>query len=90
MNEFIARNGNVGEKCREFVDDGVSGTNFDRPGWKELQEAMENGTIKVVITKSLSRLGRSNFECSYYLDCYFGFSFPKIHSINERTKRLYS
>ena len=28
--EFIARNGNVGEKCREFVDDGVSGTNFDR------------------------------------------------------------
>lgn len=32
---------------------------------------MENGTIKVVITKSLSRLGRSNFECSYYLDCYF-------------------
>lgn len=71
MNEFIARNCNVGEKCREFVDDGVSGTNFDRPGWKELQEAMENGTIKVVITKSLSRLGRSNFECSYYLDCYF-------------------
>ena len=71
MNEFIARNGNVGEKCKEFVDDGVSGTNFDRPGWKELQEAMENGTIKVVITKSLSRLGRSNFECSYYLDCYF-------------------
>lgn len=71
MNEFITRNGNVGEKCREFVDDGVSGTNFDRPGWKELQEAMENGTIKVVITKSLSRLGRSNFECSYYLDCYF-------------------
>ena len=32
MNEFITRNGNVGEKCREFVDDGVSGTNFDRPG----------------------------------------------------------
>ena len=71
MNEFITRNGNIGEKCREFVDDGVSGTNFDRPGWRELQEAMENGTIKVVITKSLSRLGRSNFECSYYLDCYF-------------------
>ena len=71
MNEFITKNGNIGEKCREFVDDGVSGTNFDRPGWKKLQEAMENGTIKVVITKSLSRLGRSNFECSYYLDCYF-------------------
>ena len=54
-----------------YIDDGYSGTNFDRPGWKELQEAMENGTIKVVITKSLSRLGRSNFECSYFLDYFF-------------------
>lgn len=71
MNEFIDRNGNVGEKCKEFIDDGVSGTNFDRPGWNKLQEEMESGKIKVVITKNLSRLGRSNFECSYFLDYYF-------------------
>ncbi len=71
MNGFIDRNGNVGEKCKEFIDDGVSGTNFDRPGWNQLQEQMEEGKIKVVITKSLSRLGRSNFECGYFLDYYF-------------------
>ena len=71
MNEFIDRNGNVGELCKEFIDDGVSGTNFDRPGWNKLQEEMESGKIKVVITKNLSRLGRSNFECSYFLDYYF-------------------
>lgn len=71
MNEFINRNGNVGEKCKEFIDDGVSGTNFDRPGWLKLQEEMESGKIKVVITKNLSRLGRSNFECGYFLDYYF-------------------
>lgn len=71
LNEFIDRNGNVGQRCKEFIDDGVSGTNFDRPGWNKLQEEMENGTIKVVITKNLSRLGRSNFECSYFLDYYF-------------------
>lgn len=71
LNGFIDRNGNVGAKCLEFIDDGVSGTNFDRPGWQKLQEQMENGKIKVVITKSLSRLGRSNFECSYFLDYYF-------------------
>lgn len=71
MNEFIDRNGNVGELCKEFIDDGVSGTNFDRPGWNKLQEEMETGKIKVVITKNLSRLGRSNFECSYFLDYYF-------------------
>lgn len=55
MNEFIDRNGNVGEQCKEFIDDGVSGTNFDRPGWNKLQEEMESGKIKVVITKNLSR-----------------------------------
>ncbi len=71
LNGFIDRNGNVGAKCQEFIDDGVSGTNFDRPGWQKLQEQMESGKIKVVITKSLSRLGRSNFECSYFLDYYF-------------------
>lgn len=71
MNEFINRNGNVGEQCKEFIDDGVSGTNFDRPGWNKLQEEMETGRIKVVITKNLSRLGRSNFECGYFLDYYF-------------------
>lgn len=71
LNEFINRNGNDGEKCKEFIDDGVSGTNFDRPGWLKLQEQMETGKIKVVITKSLSRLGRSNFECGYFLDYYF-------------------
>lgn len=71
INRFIDRNGNDGGKCQEFIDDGVSGTNFDRPGWQKLQEKMENGKIKVVITKSLSRLGRSNFECSYFLDYYF-------------------
>ena len=71
INGFIDRNGNIGENCKEFVDDGCSGTNFDRPGWNKLQEQMEEGKIKVVITKSLSRLGRSNFECSYFLDYYF-------------------
>ena len=71
MNEFINRNGNVGDRCKEFIDDGVSGTNFDRPGWNNLMAEMESGKIKVVITKSLSRLGRSSFECGYYIDYYF-------------------
>lgn len=71
INHFIDFNGNDSDRCKEFVDDGKSGTNFDRPGWKELIEGIEAGKIKVVITKNLSRLGRSNFECSYYMDYYF-------------------
>lgn len=71
INQFIDQRGNKGSQCREFVDDGKSGTNFDRPGWQELLEEIEAGRIKVVITKNLSRLGRSNFECGYYMDYYF-------------------
>ncbi len=71
LNEFISRNGNVGENCREFIDDGCSGTNFERPGWRSLMSAIDSGKVKVIITKNLSRLGRSNFECSYYIDYYF-------------------
>lgn len=71
INQFIDMRGNIGSKCREFIDDGKSGTNFERPGWKELIDEVENRTIKVIITKNLSRLGRSNFECSYYIDHYF-------------------
>lgn len=71
LNEFIDRNGNVGADCMEFIDDGCSGTNFDRPGWNKLQEQMECGKIRVLITKNLSRLGRSNSLCSYFLDYYF-------------------
>jgi len=71
LNQFIDLRGNQGDLCKEFVDDGKSGTNFDRPGWKSLLDEVENGNIKVIITKNLSRLGRNNYECSYYMDCYF-------------------
>lgn len=84
LNDFIDRNGNVGEKCKEFIDDGVSGTNFDRPGWNKLQEEMESGKIKVVITKNLSRLGRSNFECNYFLDYYFSENNIRYIAIQEQ------
>ncbi|MBR0280325.1 MAG: recombinase family protein [Oscillibacter sp.] len=43
---------------RFFVDDGWSGANFNRPGFMEMLDGVENGTVKTVITKDLSRLGR--------------------------------
>ena len=81
INSFIDKRGNVGSLCREFIDDGYSGTNFDRDGWKELLDEVENGNIKVVITKNLSRLGRSNFECGYYMDYYFPSLFIRFLSV---------
>lgn len=54
-----------------FVDDGYSGSNFDRPGFKKLIAALETGKANMVITKDLSRLGRDMRESSYYAEEYF-------------------
>lgn len=45
-----------------YVDDGFTGTNFDRPSFKELSTDIDKGIAKTVIVKGLSRLGRNNIE----------------------------
>ena len=55
----------------EYVDDGVSGTQFDREGWERLISDIESGRINMVITKDTSRLGRNISQSLYYLTEYF-------------------
>lgn len=54
-----------------YIDDGYSGTNFDRPAFKEMLFDIENKRINTVITKDLSRLGRDYLKVGYYIDTYF-------------------
>ena len=56
---------------REFVDDGYSGGNFDRPAFQEMMRQLEQGKANTVITKDLSRLGRDMREASYYAEQFF-------------------
>ncbi len=56
---------------REYVDDGVSGTTFDRPGFNELLQDIEKHSIDMVITKDLSRLGRDYIKTGFYIEDYF-------------------
>ena len=55
----------------EYVDDGVSGTQFDRDGWEKLINDIESGRINMVITKDTSRLGRNISQSLYYSTEYF-------------------
>jgi DNA invertase Pin-like site-specific DNA recombinase len=54
-----------------YVDDGYSGMNFDRPGFRRLLGDIERGLINMVITKDLSRLGRDYIMTGFYSEIYF-------------------
>ena len=55
----------------EYVDDGYSGTNFNRPGFKRLLKDIEMKKVNMVITKNLARLGRDYIETGRYIETYF-------------------
>lgn len=55
----------------EYIDDGYSGTNFERPSFKRMIDDIENGKINCVLTKDLSRLGRNYLLTGQYIELFF-------------------
>ena len=54
-----------------YIDDGFTGTNFERPGFQRMIEDIKSGNINVVLTKDLSRLGRNYVMTGQYTDFFF-------------------
>ena len=69
--------------CKEYIDDGYTGTNFNRPSFKDLIRDIENKEINCVIIKDLSRLGRNYIFSSYYIFNYFPSKGVRFISIND-------
>ena len=67
----------------EYVDDGYSGTNFDRPDFQRLLEDIETKGISAVITKDLSRLGRDHILTGYYIENFFKDKGIRYIAIND-------
>lgn len=67
----------------EYVDDGWSGGNFERPQFKNMIEEIRKGKISLVITKDLSRLGRDMREASYYAEQFFPENGIRYIAIND-------
>jgi DNA invertase Pin-like site-specific DNA recombinase len=66
-----------------FVDDGYSGTNFDRPDWQRLISLVEEGRIGTIIVKDMSRLGRDYLKVGYYTEVLFPGSDIRFIAINN-------
>lgn len=59
------------ELVAEYVDDGYTGTNFDRPDFKKMMDAVERGEINCIIVKDLSRFGREYLDAGQYIEKVF-------------------
>lgn len=69
---------------REFVDDGHTGTDFDRPGFQELNASLLDGSVRCVIVKDLSRLGRNYAETGRYLEQIFPRMGIRFVAVNDQ------
>lgn len=69
LRKYAEDNGFI--NCEYFVDDGYSGTNFERPDWQRLMSLAEDGQVATIIVKDMSRLGRDYLKVSYYTEVVF-------------------
>lgn len=72
----------------EYIDDGWSGTNFDRPAFQRMIEDIEDGKINCVVTKDLSRLGRNYILTGQYTEIYFPSKGVRYIAINDNVDTI--
>lgn len=71
------------ENTKSYVDDGISGTTFDRPGFQEMMRDVNAGLIGTVLVKDLSRFGRDYVMVGYYLEIVFRQFDVQLISVTE-------
>ncbi len=74
---------NLTEPFEEVIDDGYSGTHFERPGIKKILKLVELGKVKTIIVRDLSRFARNYLEAGYYLEYVFPAYDVRFISIND-------
>ena len=68
---------------REYIDNGFSGTNFERPGFTKLMEDVKGGKINCIMVKDLSRFGRDYLETTNYIEVILPFLRVRLISVND-------
>ena len=82
LNEFVEEHDDL-IVYDTYIDDGFTGTDFNRPSFQRLLEDMRNGNINCVIVKDLSRLGRNYIEVGNYIEQVFPLFNIRFIAIND-------
>lgn len=82
VREYIKNHPNI-RLVDEAYDDGYTGTNYNRPGFQKVMDAVNAGTVNCVIVKDLSRLGREYVETGKYLEMVFPSMGIRFIAIND-------
>ena len=80
--ETYCKNNNL-NLIKEYIDDGYTGTNYERPGFRAMINDIEEKIINTVIVKDLSRLGRDHIMTGYYIENYFPLNKIRFISIQR-------
>ena len=82
IRRYLQEHGFAEEDFEEIVDDGYSGTSMNRPGMTRLLHLVEEGSVRTIIVRDLSRFARNYLEAGHYLEFVFparGVRFVSIH-----------
>lgn len=82
IRSFIERNADM-RLCMEGYDDGYTGTNFDRPHFREMLDAVKSGKVNCVVVKDLSRFGREYIEAGRCIEKLFPALDVRFIAIND-------
>ena len=82
VKDFIAKHEEL-ELAEAYVDNGFTGTNFERPAFRDMIEAVRQGKIRCIVVKDLSRFGRNYLEAGYYIETVFPFLEVRLLSVTD-------
>lgn len=83
IERYLSDRPDLGNQFEEIVDDGFSGTNFERPGMRRLLAMIDAGQVRTIIVRDLSRFARNYLEAGYYLEIVFPTMGIHFISIND-------
>ena len=89
IRDYLSRHPELRE-CSMKVDDGYTGSNFERPAFQEMMADVKSGKINCIVVKDLSRFGREYLDAGEYIERIFPFLGVRFIAINDNYDSLHS